>query len=88
MYDVKISDYLRNKAVMHKLPLISAFELSPVCNFSCKMCYVRKTQSEVNQSGGLLPAHWWIEMAKQGKTYEEILQFFYTGVDLTNLLSL
>lgn len=28
------------------------------------------------------------EMAKQGKTYEEILQFFYTGVDLTNLLSL
>lgn len=88
MYDVKISDYLRQKAARSKLPLISAFELSPVCNFSCKMCYVRKTQSEVNQCGGLLPADWWIDLAKEG--YEAGLlyplltggePFLYPGIE-------
>lgn len=30
-----------------RLPLSGAFELSPVCNFACRMCYVRKSKQEV-----------------------------------------
>lgn len=42
-----LSDYLHAKAVKMRIPLSGTFELTPVCNFSCKMCYVRKTQAEV-----------------------------------------
>ena len=45
-----LSDYLAGKAIRMKVPLSGTFELSPVCNFSCKMCYVRKTQKEVQES--------------------------------------
>lgn len=45
-----LSDYLARKATHFKVPLSGTFELSPVCNFSCRMCYVRKTQKEVNES--------------------------------------
>ena len=45
-----LTDYLYNKAGRLRIPLSGTFELSPVCNFSCKMCYVRKTQKEVNDS--------------------------------------
>ena len=29
------------------MPLSGTFELLPTCNFSCRMCYVRKTEAEV-----------------------------------------
>ncbi len=45
-----LTDYLYNKAGKLRIPLSGTFELSPVCNFSCKMCYVRKTQKEVDES--------------------------------------
>lgn len=45
-----LTDYLYNKACALKIPLNGTFELSPVCNFSCKMCYVRKTRKEVEES--------------------------------------
>lgn len=46
----RLSDYLASKAIHMKVPLSGTFELSPVCNFSCKMCYVRKTRQEVQES--------------------------------------
>ena len=46
----RLSDYLESKAIHMNIPLSGTFELSPVCNFSCKMCYVRKTQKEVQES--------------------------------------
>lgn len=45
-----LTDYLYNKASHLRVPLSGTFELSPVCNFSCRMCYVRKTQKEVRES--------------------------------------
>lgn len=44
-----ITDYLMSKAGRVKIPLSGTFELSPVCNLSCKMCYVRKTMEEVRR---------------------------------------
>lgn len=45
--DRSFTAYLNAVARRDKLPLSGTFELSPVCNLSCKMCYVRKTPAEV-----------------------------------------
>lgn len=63
----KIADQLWKKAVERRLPLMGAFELLPVCNLHCKMCYVRKSMREVNREGGLLPAQQWLAYAKAAR---------------------
>ena len=61
-----LSDYLYQKASVKKVPLMGTFELSPVCNFSCKMCYVRKTPEQIRKEGkNLIPWEKWLELAKQ-----------------------
>lgn len=63
----KISERLWEKAARQRLPLSGAFELLPVCNLQCKMCYVRKSMAQVNQEGGLLPAEFWLDCARQAR---------------------
>ena len=61
-----VSDYLHAKASRRKVPLSGTFELSPVCNFACKMCYVRKTPEQIRREGkALIPWQAWLELAKQ-----------------------
>ena len=61
-----ISDYLFQKASARKVPLSGTFELSPVCNFACKMCYVRKTPGQLQEEGKtLIPWQDWLELAEQ-----------------------
>ena len=42
-----LTQHLYSKASHMKIPISGTFELSPVCNFTCRMCYVRKTRQEV-----------------------------------------
>ena len=60
-----IRDRLWEKAGQEGIPLVAAFELLPVCNFACKMCYVRKSMSEVQALGGLKDADWWLDNMQQ-----------------------
>ena len=60
-----IKDRLLEKAARARLPIMSAFELLPVCNLHCKMCYVRKPMEYVRAHGGLKSAEWWIAVAKE-----------------------
>ena len=61
-----LTDYLYSKACHFKIPLNGTFELSPVCNFSCKMCYVRKTRKEVEESPRkILTLEDWRKIAKE-----------------------
>lgn len=69
----KAYDRLWHNAGLNRVPLTGAFELLPVCNFSCKMCYVRKSMSDVNAMGGLLPAEFWLDIVRQA--YEAGLLF-------------
>lgn len=63
-----LTDYLYAKAAQNKIPLGGTFELSPVCNFRCKMCYVRKTPAQIDAEGKRLKtAQEWLELAKQCK---------------------
>lgn len=63
----KITDKLWKKAAEQNVPLTGAFELLPICNLQCKMCYVRKSMEEVNEAGGLLPAEFWLDCARQAR---------------------
>ena len=60
-----VTDYLFEKANRNKTPLTGTFELSPVCNMDCKMCYVKMTRDEVNQEGGERSEEEWLELAKE-----------------------
>ena len=60
-----IKDRLYAKASKRRAPLTGAFELTPMCNFACKMCYVRKNVKEVKALGGLLPLEFWLDIARQ-----------------------
>lgn len=63
---MQVSDYLYQKASRQKIPLGGTFELSPVCNFACKMCYVRKTTEQIRREGKeLIPWQQWLELGKQ-----------------------
>lgn len=75
----QVSDYLYRKASARKIPLGGGFELSPVCNFACKMCYVRKTPEQIAQSGKRLK-DWteWLSLAEQCRK-EGTLYLLLTG---------
>ena len=61
----KIQDRIYEKASYAHIPIMCAFELLPVCNLSCKMCYVRKSMDYVRSHGGLKSGDWWLELAKE-----------------------
>lgn len=62
-----IKDRIYKQAIKNRLPLTGAFELSPLCNFSCKMCYVRKSAEEVKNEGGIKTLDFWLDIAQQAQ---------------------
>lgn len=60
-----LENYLYTKAAQNHIPISGTFELLPVCNLDCKMCYVKKSMSDVKQLGGLRNADEWISLAKK-----------------------
>ena len=74
-----LTDYLYAKAAKNHLPLGGTFELSPVCNFSCKMCYVRKTHEQIRCEGKCLRTpEEWLDLAKKC-AHEGMLYLLLTG---------
>lgn len=76
--DSTATDYLFAKADRMGIPLGATFELSPVCNLSCKMCYVRMTRQEVDKLGGEKTADEWLDIARQCRD-EGTLYLLLTG---------
>ena len=75
----RLTSYLYSKADRLRMPLSGTFELSPVCNFSCRMCYVRKTQREVNESPRkLMTKEEWLTIAREAKK-QGMLYLLLTG---------
>lgn len=76
---VTLSDHLYNKAAARRMPLSGTFELSPVCNFSCRMCYVRKTVQEVrDHPRPMLGYDDWLRIAREGRE-QGLLFLLLTG---------
>lgn len=65
---IPLTDYMYSKASINKVPISGTFELSPVCNFSCRMCYVRKTAAEVEQSSrSIMTLQEWLDIAAEAR---------------------
>lgn len=68
-----ITDYLHTKAARMGIPLNGTFELTPLCNMDCRMCYVRMSKEQQEQISPLRTAKEWIslgeEAKKRGMTY-------------------
>ena len=41
-----ITEYLHAKAARQGIPLSGTFELTPLCNMNCRMCYVRMSREQ------------------------------------------
>lgn len=59
-----LMDYLDAKAREKGIPLNGQFELTPLCNFDCKMCYVHLTKEQM-KARPLLMVEQWKEIARQ-----------------------
>ncbi len=63
----RMSRYLHARAAQRGLPLSGIFELTPRCNFSCKMCYVHLSAKETAQRGCELAAEQWLAIAEKAR---------------------
>lgn len=57
--------YLNFRARMRGQAYSGGFELTPLCNFDCKMCYVHLTKSQMEQEAKLLTTEQWIDIMRQ-----------------------
>ncbi|QTE67482.1 radical SAM protein [Clostridiales bacterium] len=52
------SEYLESKARKRGIPIHGQFELTPFCNFNCKMCYVHLLPEQMNGRSVLTAGQW------------------------------
>ena len=56
---------LVDKANAGRIPISASFELTPICNLKCDMCYVRMGADEVRQTGRLRSKEEWLHTAEE-----------------------
>lgn len=74
----RLSSYLHAKACRAGTPLAGNFELTPRCNFNCKMCYVHLSEAEQKRRGAELSADEWLSIAETARS-EGMLFLLLTG---------
>lgn len=62
-----ITEYLHRKASRARIPLSGTFELTPVCNMACRMCYVRMTKQQQEAIHPLHTAEDWLALGQAAK---------------------
>ena len=78
-YAPKLVNYLHMKAGKNGIPLAGTFELSPVCNMQCSMCYVRMTPDEIKSSGkSLRTLDEWVSLGREAQKHG-MLMLLLTG---------
>ena len=58
-----LSKYLHARGRTLGLPISGTFELTPRCNFHCRMCYVHLTAEEQRSRGAELSTERWLALA-------------------------
>lgn len=76
--ETRLARYLHAKGKALGLPINGTFELTPRCNFNCKMCYVHLTEAEQKQRGRELTAEQWIQIGEEAKQ-EGVVFLLLTG---------
>ena len=62
---MQIKKMLMLKASIKRVPISGTFEITPLCNMNCRMCYIRMTEKEMKERGTMLSAEDWIELGKE-----------------------
>ena len=70
--------YLHRKASASRIPLSGTFELPPVCNMNCRMCYERMSQQQQQAIRPLRSAQEWLSLAEEAKKHG-MLYLLITG---------
>lgn len=73
-----IMTHLFKKASKLRIPLSGAFEISPECNMSCKMCYAKLTKEQMSKIGRKRTVEEWLDLARQARD-EGLLYILITG---------
>lgn len=63
-----LSQYFHNKGAALGLPIAGTFEITPRCNFNCKMCYVHLSKDEADKRGKELTADQWLDIAETARS--------------------
>ncbi len=63
----RLSTYLHSRACREGTPLAGTFELTPRCNFDCRMCYVHLSAQEQQRRGPELTAQQWLSIAGEAR---------------------
>lgn len=75
----QITEYIFHKATVEHRPISGTFELSPICNYNCRMCYVHQSEEKLRKQGKKVkPPRFWLDLAKQAKK-EGMLYLLLTG---------
>ena len=70
---------LTRRCALRGIPVSGIFELTPRCNLSCKMCYVRLTPAEMEPLGQELTAEQWLDLGRQAKDAGMVLLLLTGG---------
>lgn len=73
-----IARILIDRAREARQAINATFELLPVCNLDCKMCFIRTDMETVKKKGGLIPVEKWLDLAKEMQEYG-VLFLLLTG---------
>ncbi len=61
----QVKSYIMKKASVKRIPVSGTFEITPLCNMNCRMCYIRMSEKEMNERGTMLSAEEWIRLGKE-----------------------
>ena len=67
LIEPRLTEYLHMKASRIKTPISGTFELSPLCNMDCKMCYIKMSKKKQESIARLRTKEEWIELAQKAK---------------------
>jgi len=78
---------LQKTAAQKGIPIFGGFEITPRCNLSCRMCYVKFKGADNNYSGnqyakGELTARQWIELGRAARDAGMLVVFLTGGEPL------
>lgn len=63
--NAQIRKKLNDKAAIQKIPLNGIFELTPLCNMDCEMCFIRMSKEEMEKTARFRTAEEWIDLGRQ-----------------------
>lgn len=60
-----INHFMMMKARKAGIPFTGSFELTPLCNLDCKMCYMHLTKAQADQAGKILSTQEWLSIIRR-----------------------